>query len=129
MDRHWEALRSEVPWVKRRPSAYVNERVRFTTQPCEEPPDPKHFEMILDLIGGYELMLFSSDYPHWDYDDPKWTLARIPAAHREAVKKGNALGFYNTLPEIVDALPDQQIGKTEAQDFPAVHSWPTAVSD
>ena len=36
-----EGLRYQTPWVKRLPSEYVLERVRFATQPVEEPAHPR----------------------------------------------------------------------------------------
>ena len=41
MDRHFEAFRSEVPHLKRRPSEYVKEHFWFTTQPIDEPDEGK----------------------------------------------------------------------------------------
>ncbi len=37
LDHNYRSLRREVPWVKRMPSAYIREQVRFTTQPMEYP--------------------------------------------------------------------------------------------
>ena len=35
----------------------------------EEPDDRHHF---LDMMSwlGWDRLLFASDYPHWDFDDP-----------------------------------------------------------
>ena len=129
MDRHWQALRSEVPWVKRQPSEYIREHVRFSSQPIEEPADPKHFEALFELIGAQNLMMFSTDYPHWDYDDPKFALSKIPDEHRKAVMAGNALSFYGMLPQVVDALPEYENSSPEGSDFPASPARPTSASD
>ncbi len=48
LDQAWKALRSEVPWVRRRPSAYVLDHVRITTQPLEEPENPRNLLQLLD---------------------------------------------------------------------------------
>ena len=48
----------------------------------EEPPDRDH---LLDLIEwvGWDRLLFASDYPHWDFDDPSQMLPRIDEARRQ----------------------------------------------
>jgi predicted TIM-barrel fold metal-dependent hydrolase len=38
------------------------------------------------------MLLFASDYPHWDFDDP--VLVRLPAAWREQVMDANARELY-----------------------------------
>ena len=70
MDKHWERMRKETPHVKRPPSEYVREHVWFTTQPIDEPDDPQHLADIMDWIG-WDRLMFSTDYPHWDFDDPQ----------------------------------------------------------
>jgi predicted TIM-barrel fold metal-dependent hydrolase len=39
-----------------------------TTQPMEEPENPAHLLEIVEAIG-FDHILLSSDYPHWDFDD------------------------------------------------------------
>jgi predicted TIM-barrel fold metal-dependent hydrolase len=41
------------------------------------------------------VLLFSSDYPHWDTDDPRVVLSsRIPPRLREPIASGNALRCF-----------------------------------
>src|SRR5262249_4115670 len=42
LDKVFERMRSEVPHLKRKPSEYIRQHIRATTQPIEEPPDPSH---------------------------------------------------------------------------------------
>jgi predicted TIM-barrel fold metal-dependent hydrolase len=70
LDKHFNRLRDEIPHLKRLPSEYIREHMRFTTQPIEEPTNPKHLIQIMEHIGSDKMLLFASDYPHWDYDDP-----------------------------------------------------------
>ncbi len=42
LDKLYERMRSEVPHLKRRPSEYIREHIWVSTQPIEEPRDPKH---------------------------------------------------------------------------------------
>ena len=94
MDRHWEKMRAEVPHLKRPPSEYLREHVWFTTQPIEEPADPAHLVEMFDWIG-WDRMLFSTDYPHWDYDDPRFALKfAMTDAQRRMLFRDNARALY-----------------------------------
>jgi predicted TIM-barrel fold metal-dependent hydrolase len=94
MDKHWNRLRSEVPHVKRPPSEYVREHVWFTTQPMEETGSSA---VLLDLFDriGWDRLLFATDYPHWDYDDPRTSFkANLTDAQRHQLLYANARKFY-----------------------------------
>ena len=94
LDRNWERMRAEVPYLTRPPSEYMRENVWWTTQPIEEPEQAAD---LLDIIRwmGADRLLFSTDYPHWDYDDPRLAIkAALPAATREAILRGNARALY-----------------------------------
>jgi len=69
LDKLFERMRSEVPHLKRRPSEYIREHIWLTTQPMEEPSDPRQLFDVMEWIG-WDRLLFASDYPHWDFDDP-----------------------------------------------------------
>ncbi|MBA2536921.1 MAG: amidohydrolase, partial [Actinobacteria bacterium] len=91
LDTNWRALRSEIPWLERKPSEAVREHVKFTTQPLEHTDghDKLLFEM-LEAVGAPDILCFASDYPHWDSDDPAFMLGRLPEAWREPVMRSNA---------------------------------------
>jgi predicted TIM-barrel fold metal-dependent hydrolase len=60
----------------------------------EEPDPPEHLR---DTIGwiGWDRLLFATDYPHWDYDDPAQSLRlRVQPQEREAFFIGNARTLY-----------------------------------
>ena len=86
LDANWLGLRSEVPWLDRRPSEILREHVRFTTQPLEliDGNDELLFRM-LEAVGAPDILCFASDYPHWDFDDPNQMIRRLPADWRETV--------------------------------------------
>ncbi len=67
-NKTWRGVRSEVPWVKQPPADIVHHHVRLTVQPIDEPPDDAALERILDQIGSDQMLLFSTDYPHWHFD-------------------------------------------------------------
>ena len=95
MDKEWKGLRHNVPWVKRPPSAYMREHLRLTLQPADAPPDPDHFAQIVAQMGSDEMLLFSSDYPHWHFDETTGPLPiGLTAGLEEAIMDANARSFY-----------------------------------
>src|SRR5262249_13580534 len=52
LDRRWEALRAEVPHLKRRPSEYLREHVYFATQPIEDIDTQAELQPMLDWLGA-----------------------------------------------------------------------------
>jgi predicted TIM-barrel fold metal-dependent hydrolase len=94
LDKNVKGLRDEVPWVKRLPSEYLVDHVRFTTQPMPEPRRRRHLHALLEIARAERTLMFSSDYPHWDFDDPRHVLTTLPAAMRERVKAKNAIETY-----------------------------------
>jgi predicted TIM-barrel fold metal-dependent hydrolase len=89
LDRAWRGLRHEVPWVKRTPTETVRAQCFFTTQPIEEPADPRDLDRLIAMLG-YDQLCFSSDYPHWDNDMPGATLRSLPEAERHKIFRDNA---------------------------------------
>lgn len=94
LDSYWKALRSEVPWLRRPPSEYVRDHVRLGTQPLERPDDDAHFLQMIEMLDGRNTLMFSSDYPHWDFDSPTRAFPRLPDDLREAIFSTNARELY-----------------------------------
>jgi predicted TIM-barrel fold metal-dependent hydrolase len=94
LDTAWRGCRSEVPYCVRPPSDYVRDHVAWTTQPLEEPPEDRLLAPAIEGLQPARTLCFSSDYPHWDFDDPRQTLLRLPAEYREDVAHANALRFF-----------------------------------
>jgi uncharacterized protein len=94
MDKHWQRMRGETPQVKRPPSEYVREHFWFTTQPIEEPENPRDLAEIMQWVG-FDRLMFSTDYPHWDFDDPQRAFrVQLSEAQRAAVFRDNAKALY-----------------------------------
>jgi predicted TIM-barrel fold metal-dependent hydrolase len=94
LDMEYREHREEVPWLTRLPSDYIRERVRFTTQPVEEPHNQRDFITLMSLVAGDELLIFSSDYPHHDFDSPERILRSFPEEWRAPVFFENARDWY-----------------------------------
>jgi predicted TIM-barrel fold metal-dependent hydrolase len=95
LDSEYPLLRRESPWVKKLPSEYIREHVRFTTQPFEE--GPKHSDLIeiLETVEGIEDMLcFTTDYPHITMDDPLYIARRVPRSWHRKIFVENACRTY-----------------------------------
>jgi len=105
MDRIWEARKADLPHVRRRPSDYVREHVRFTTQPIEE-VDAGTLREYIEMMNLGDNLMFSTDYPHWSYDSPSWAIKRFPKDQRDRIMWGNATALYG-LPRTVKALPGE----------------------
>lgn len=94
LDKNWKSLRMTVPWLDRPPSAVVADHILLTTQPIEEPERTQHLHEILAMFPAERMLLFSTDFPHWDGDTPDFTLRMIPEAMREDVMWRNAAKLY-----------------------------------
>ena len=94
LDSYWKSLRREVPWVRRPPSEYVRDHVRLGTQPLERPDRDAHLLQLLEMMDAERILMFSSDYPHWDFDSPSRAFPRLPETTREAIFSGNARALY-----------------------------------
>ncbi|MEA2681978.1 MAG: uncharacterized protein QOK05_306 [Chloroflexota bacterium] len=78
MDANIDLLREETPWVKRLPSEYVHSNIRISTQPLET-LSHKQFEQLLGVYPFLQdVLLFATDYPHFDADDPFYITKRLP---------------------------------------------------
>lgn len=69
-------------------------RIKLTTQPIEEPEDINHFRQVLEMFDAEKMLMFSSDYPHWDGDTPDFALRQLPSDMRDAVMYRNALEVF-----------------------------------
>jgi predicted TIM-barrel fold metal-dependent hydrolase len=92
LDANYELMKTESKWVRKWPSEYLHDHFAVTTQPCEGTAENRH-EFIEDLcfVDGIEDMLvFSSDYPHWDTDEPSYISSIFPKAWHRKVFYENA---------------------------------------
>jgi predicted TIM-barrel fold metal-dependent hydrolase len=95
LDQNYKAVRHEVPWLNRLPSEYIRDHFRAATQPMEEPDKPHQLMQIIEMIGNDKFLMFSTDYPHWDFDHPKTALRDIRnKTLRQRILADNAREWY-----------------------------------
>jgi hypothetical protein len=99
LDKEWRGLRREVPWVDQSPSSIIRTRVRLSMQPVDA-PDADVLAKIVQQIGSDDVLLFSTDYPHWQFDDDEGPLPPgLPANLLSRIARENALATYPRLKE------------------------------
>jgi uncharacterized protein len=60
----------------------------------EEPEDRQHLFDTMEWIG-WDRLLFASDYPHWDFDDPFRAFpAGLPQGRYRQILTGNGRAVY-----------------------------------
>jgi predicted TIM-barrel fold metal-dependent hydrolase len=98
MDKYYNEYRRMVPFLEKRPSEYIQERMWFATQPIEEPDNPQHLIEAIRHIGE-DRIVFASDWPHHDFDHPK-ALLRLPASQelKRKIMGENALNAFTRIP-------------------------------
>lgn len=100
LDNEYMMRSSEAPALKRRPSDYMRD-MYFTTQPMEI-TDLAMLEQTFRMLNAETQVLYSSDYPHWDFDLPS-TIYDLPFLSEKAKRNilgGNAMRVFNLdLPE------------------------------
>ena len=94
MDKEYQALRHEAPFLRRLPSAYVRDHVRLTTQPIEEPPRARQLVQIYEMVDAARTLLFASDYPHFDADEPGCLPKQLGPEVLERIYWRNAIELF-----------------------------------
>jgi len=94
MDKEYKGLRQQAPVLKRLPSDYVRDHVKLTTQPIEEPAKLDHLSQIIDMLGGPEMLMYASDFPHWDFDPPTVLPKRLGEDAIQKILYKNAAEFF-----------------------------------
>lgn len=97
LSKLWRGLRHEVPWVDRPPVEIVRDHVRFTITPFDAPPDAHVVERIIDHLGSDGLLLYASDFPHWQFDGDDPMPPQIPQSLHARIKLDNPLATYPRL--------------------------------
>jgi len=114
-NKTWRGVRAEVPWIDRPPADIVREHVRFTLQPVDAPPsEPEMLLRTLEHMGSDRLLLFSSDYPHWQFDGDAVLPQRLPSDTIRKILIDNPRETYARLRDLPVAGEDQERREKEA---------------
>jgi predicted TIM-barrel fold metal-dependent hydrolase len=89
LDDQFLMRQSEAPQLKRMPSDYIRETCYFSTQPMET-SNMRALESTFEMIDAPNRLLYSSDWPHFDFDMPSM-ITDIPFLDERA--KRNILGL------------------------------------
>jgi uncharacterized protein len=88
LDHEFLMRPSEAPLLRRPPSTYIREMF-FTSQPLER-TDMALTQATFDAIHADSQLMFSSDWPHWDFDLPG-SITTLPFLDERS--KANILGL------------------------------------
>lgn len=97
LDKTWRGVRAETPWLETLPTEIVRQHIRLTLQPFDAPPTEPQLITLLEQLGSDDLLLFSTDYPHWHFDDDEALPAGLPEALRQKICIDNPLSTYPRL--------------------------------
>ena len=92
--KFWRGLRTEVPWVDRAPWEIVRDHFRLTIQPLDAPETAEAVERALDHLHSDDILLYASDYPHWQFDGDAVMPAGISPALQRKIAIDNPLATY-----------------------------------
>lgn len=96
-DKDWRGVWREAPWVKQKPSEYVERHFRATTAPAHLPRDRRHVRELLQMVGPQWLM-YASDFPHDHGDSVEALYDVLDEKESEAIFAGNAAALYRLGP-------------------------------
>ena len=97
LSKSWRGVRQEVPWLDRSPEAFAREHVRLTLQPFDAPPSAAHIGRILDQLQSDDMLLFATDFPHWQFDGEAMLPAGLGPELKRKILIDNALATYPRL--------------------------------
>jgi uncharacterized protein len=95
LDNEYMMRTADAPELKRLPSEYIRD-MYYTNQPMEKTGDMGLLETTFRVIKAETQLLYSSDYPHWDFDLPSviYDLPFLNEAQKHQILGGNALRVF-----------------------------------
>jgi predicted TIM-barrel fold metal-dependent hydrolase len=100
-NKTWRGVRMEVPWVAKPPFDIIRDHVRFTLQPVDAPSNAATIADAIAQLGSDALLLFSSDFPHWQFDADEVLPEGLSDQLLQKILVDNPLATYPRLKETV----------------------------
>jgi hypothetical protein len=106
LDHSYMMRTSDCPSCKRKPSEYMRE-MYYSSQPMEVPDDLSILEATFKMINAENRLVWSSDYPHWDFDLPSiiYDLPFLKAGAKRKILGGNAAELFGLDPKPMKKIP------------------------
>ena len=106
LDHSYKMRTSDCPSLKRKPSEYMREMF-YSSQPMELPDDPSILEATFKMIKADTQLVWSSDYPHWDFDLPGviYDQPFLTEKVKRDILGGNAARFFGLDTKPVKNIP------------------------
>jgi uncharacterized protein len=98
LDHEYMLRPSECPLLKKKPSEYMGD-MYYSSQPMEI-QDYDAMATTFRMINAETQLLYSSDYPHWDFDLPStiWDLPFLSERAKHNILGGNAARLFKLPP-------------------------------
>ena len=99
LDHEYMLRPSECPLLKKKPSDYMRD-MYYSSQPMEKPADKSILEATFKMIKADTQLVWSSDYPHWDFDLPStiWDLPFLSEKAKHNILGGTAARLFKLPP-------------------------------
>src|SRR5262249_22110808 len=106
LDHSAMSRRPEPPPLRKRPSHYMRQ-MYFSSQPMEKPEDLSLLQATFKQINAETQLVWSSDYPHWDFDLPSviYDLPFLDQTAKRNILGGNAARLFGLSSKPVKKLP------------------------
>lgn len=96
LNREYKERKPEIPLLEKTPEKYIRDQFYISTQPLEEPEDERHIKQLLEMVGA-DMLMFSTDYPHFDFDSTESFLQKLSnfsGEEQEKILHKNASEVY-----------------------------------
>jgi uncharacterized protein len=91
-------LEANEQFLRKLPSEYFETNFRFSSQPICPPKKPQHFQLLMEVCRGPDLLMYSSDWPHATFDPLNWLFTnQMSDEDRKKILVDNAKAWYPRL--------------------------------